>query len=122
MSLVGLHYLSDCPEMDDLLAALTPKIAQCSESFNDQAVANALSGLHSLSGASTEVRGLVAALTSKVQEHRGHLSAKAIGMALFGLQSLGDSLVTRGLVAALTPNHPRNPFSWTFLMAGKPAF
>ena len=67
-----------------MLAALTPKVEQCSAELNAQAVGNALYGLQSL-GDSKEVRGLLAALTPKVQQCSEVLTPAALAMALCGL-------------------------------------
>ena len=66
-ALYGLQRLGDSKEVRGLVAALTPKVQQCSEELSAQEVGNALYGLQSL-GDSKEVRGLVAALTPKVQQ------------------------------------------------------
>ena len=57
------------------MAALTPKVAECSVKLKAQNVGNALYGLQRL-GDSEEARGLVAALTPKVAECSELLNAQ----------------------------------------------
>ena len=58
---VRVQPVGDSSEVRTLLAALTPKVAQCSEVFTAQHVSNALCGLQSM-GDSSELRTLLAAL------------------------------------------------------------
>jgi hypothetical protein len=54
---------SDVQEVRELLGALTPLVAGCSEVLNQQGVGNALYGLRSMSSDVQEVRDLLGALT-----------------------------------------------------------
>ena len=64
--------------------------------LDDQATANALYGLQSMSSDSPDVLRLVSALATKLSESSPTLSAQAIGSALYGLQRLdSDKLEVR---------------------------
>merc|ERR1711862_615361 len=89
-ALYGLQSLSDSEEVRQLLAALTPKVQQCREELDPQAVGLPLYGLQSLSD-SEEVRQLLAALIEKMQQCREDLVPETVGNTLYGLKCMGDS-------------------------------
>ena len=81
-ALYGLQALRDSDQVRELLAALTPKVAQCTESkLNAQGIAQGLYGLRNLPD-SPEMRGLLTAVTPLVQECTEPLTGVAVGNAL----------------------------------------
>ena len=78
----GLQRCDDSEDVRKIIAALTPKIAQCTEELNAQAVTNALYGLQRLNE-SNEARELVAVLIPKIEQCPEKLDAQAVGKAFF---------------------------------------
>lgn len=100
-ALYGLQRCDDSEDVRKIIAALTPKIAQCTEELNAQAVTNALYGLQRLNE-SNEARELVAVLIPKIEQCSTELGPQHIRSALYGMQGLGDSKEVRALAATLT--------------------
>ena len=88
--------MGDSEQTRELVAALTPKVRDCREALDAQAVGNALYGLQRM-GDSEQTRELVAALTPKVQQCRDELRESDVDQALKHLPHFGNSDEVRDL-------------------------
>jgi very-short-patch-repair endonuclease len=102
-ALYGLQNMSsDAQEVLYVLGALAPKIEECREQFDAQAVGNALYGLRNMSSDVREVVDVLVAITPKIEGCGQSLRAQHIGNALYGLQGMDDRLEqVRALFGAL---------------------
>jgi hypothetical protein len=60
-------------DVEDMLAALAPKIEGCREKLSAQAVGNALYGLQSMSSDVRELKDVLAALAPKIEGSRSEI-------------------------------------------------
>jgi very-short-patch-repair endonuclease len=95
---------SDAREVNDVLAALAPKVECCRQELSAQELSNALYGLKSMSSDVREVKGMLAALAPKIDSSREEFDTQAVGNALYGLQSMSsDVQEVQHVLAVLAP-------------------
>ena len=104
-AMYGLRCMNpECPEVRQLIVALTHKFAASPTKLVAQAVGNAVYGLQSLTSEYEEVRGLLLVLAPKISQCREQLEAQNVGNALYGMKGMSsDHAEVRMLLAALTP-------------------
>ena len=82
---------SDVLEVQRVLAALVPKISECSQHLDAQHVANSLYGMQNMSNDVLEVHQVLAALVPKIARCSQQLGAQAVAMSIVGILGNGCS-------------------------------